>query len=183
MSMIEFVIVVHVKVLLIFRSNSSFTLGSLDLQKLINKRNYSEMVAWGVLLITYVIIIWQELFVKLSLVANGVFFFVFSVVKAIVMAQMAYQLTPEEKVEDTKEYFLGAKKRFFLLTAGVTALNLIEQQFMFNDERSPLLRLGFVGLLVACAFWDNLWMRWTAWVIIYSSLVMILVRMSGGIPA
>ena len=73
------------------------------------------MVAWGVLMITYVIIIWQELFVKLSLVANEVFFFTFSVVKAIVLSQIAYSLTPEEKDKDTKQYFLSVRKRFFLL--------------------------------------------------------------------
>ena len=146
-----------------------------DLLKILRHKNgYAEMIAWGFFLMVYAVIVWQELYTKLAIVANNSLFFVFMVVKAVVLAQLAAVITPEQKGKDTKKYFLKVRKKFFFLAAFITILNLIEQEFLFADDRPLYLRGTTILIFLSCALIDKVWLRWLSWTIITGMLFYIL---------
>lgn len=132
----------------------------IDLLKVFqHKKSYWELVSWGLLLMMIIINTWIELYQKLgSFVDNSLNFYLI-IGQAIMFAQTAYVITPEEKDADTKKYFFSIRKLFFLLLAGTTTVNIIIRYAVFDDERVTWLRPLVIALLLICAFTDNKWIR------------------------
>jgi len=131
-----------------------------DLLKIFrHKRSYWEMVAWGFMMMVYVIIIWLERWTKLGVVATDKWFFILTIVNAVILAQAASILTPEEKDSDTEKYFLLIRKRFFMLLILIVVVNLILQEFFFDDQRPIALRLTILFLFLTCYLVDKVWVR------------------------
>ena len=150
-----------------------------DLLKIFSHRkNYSEMVAWGLMLMVYVIILWLELFDKLDIVTGSAFAFIAMVVKAIILSLAAAKITPEARDSDTKAYFMMVRKAFFLLIAALTLFNLFMQRFIYDDHRPLLERLLMITLFVVCAFVDKSWLRWSVWSITMGFLAILIVRIA-----
>ncbi len=131
-----------------------------DLLKIFqHKKSYWEVVSWGILLFMIIINSWIELYQKLgSFVDNNINFYLI-IGQAIMYAQTAYVITPEEKDADTKQYFHSVKKLFFLLLAGTIIVNVIIRYAVFDDDRAIWLRPLAVVLLLICAYVDKLWVR------------------------
>ena len=131
-----------------------------DLLKIFrHKHSYWEMVAWGFMLMVYVVIIWLELWTKLGAVATDKWFFILTIVNAVILAQAASILTPEEKDSDTEKYFLLIRKKFFMLISLIVVVNLILQEFFFDDQRPIVLRLTILFLFLTCYLVDKVWIR------------------------
>jgi len=153
-----------------------YAVAVVDLLKVFShKKNYLEMVAWGALLMVYVIILWLELWSKLELIGSNKWFFIMIIAKAILLSQIARVITPEQKDTDTKAYFLATRKNFFLLVATLTLFNLLIQELAYNDHRPLPIRLAIIALLIASAFIDKIWVRWGTWTIVMAFLIFILV--------
>ena len=82
-----------------------------DLLKIVrHKINYWEVVFWGILLMINIINHWMELYQKLdALVASHVNFYLI-IGQAMLYAQAANVITPDDKDSDTKQYFFQGKK-------------------------------------------------------------------------
>ena len=131
-----------------------------DLLKIFqHKKNYWEVITWGLLLLIIIINTWIELYQKLgTLLDSNVNFFII-IAQAMLYAQAAGVITPEEKDTDTREYFFDVKKTFFLILAVVTAWNLLVQYVVFDDHREPWIRPTGIILSLICAYVDRIWVR------------------------
>jgi hypothetical protein len=150
----------------------------IDLLKVFgNNKIYWELLAWGSLLMVNIIVIWLELWAKLDLVATDKWFFIFIIIQAILLAQIAAVITPEEKDIDTKIYFQSIRKVFFLLISAIIIFNFLSQEFFYDDERSWIIRPFILMLALACAFINKLWIRIISLVISYGFLIKILISL------
>ena len=145
-----------------------------DLLKIFqHKKNYWEILAWGILLLIIVVNVWTELYQKLgSLVDNNLNFFVI-ITQAIFYALSVSIITPEEVHTDTKEYFFSVKRNFFLILAATTFFNIVVQLLVFDDQRAAWIRPTGIVLLLICAYVDKIWVRTSILVFIYMVALMI----------
>lgn len=139
------------------------------------KKTYWEVVAWGTVMMIYVIITWLELFAKLDMVAANKWYYIVLIGKAIIVAQIASIITPEEKHMDAKDYFLSIKQSFFLLIAALTIFNVLLQEFYYDDHRPLTIRLSIIALTLTCAFFNKIWIRTATLIITIAILVRILI--------
>lgn len=130
-----------------------------DLLKIVrHKINYWEVVFWGILLMINIINHWMELYQKLdALVASHVNFYLI-IGQAMLYAQAANVITPDDKDSDTKEYFFRVRKAFFLILVAIIVANIILQFVVFNDHRTWI-RITGIPLMLACAYINKLWIR------------------------
>jgi hypothetical protein len=140
-----------------------------------NKKTYWEVIAWGSVMMVYIIITWLELFAKLDMIAANKWYYILMIGKAIIVAQIAAIITPEEKDMNTKDYFISIKQGFFLLISLMTIFNYILQEFYYDDHRSWTLRLSIIALTLSCAFINKMWLRVATLIIISAILIQILV--------
>ncbi len=147
----------------------------IDLLKIFqHKKSYWELIMWGSLLFIIIVNSWIELYNKLgSFVDNNINFYLI-IGQAIMYAQAAYVITPEEKDVDTKEYFMAKKKVFFLVVAGTLLFNIVIQYVVFNDERAIWVRPFGVAIIVAAAFIDRVWVRTVIWSVVFVLAVVII---------
>lgn len=131
-----------------------------DLLKIFNHRkNYIEMMGWGIYMMLAVIYTWTQLYAKLDLITDSPTNFFLFIVQAIIMAKLANIITPEEKDHDTKQYFFNIRRTFFILASISTVYNSLLSFFIFEDRIPFLLRgLGITFFLIA-AFSNNFWLR------------------------
>lgn len=131
----------------------------IDLLKIFqHKTNYWELVGWGLFLMVIIINTWIELYNKLgSFVDNNLNFFLI-IAQAILFAQAAYVLTPEEKDIDTRKYFHDIRKKFFIIITAITAYNILVQFLIYQDDRLYVRLIGVV-LFAICIFVDKVWVR------------------------
>ncbi len=131
-----------------------------DLLKVFKSRTtYWEITGWGILLMIVIINTWAQLYNKLgALVDSNINFFII-IGQAIVYAQAASLITPEEKHLNTKEYFQGIRKPFFLILTGIPIFNLLVAFFVFDDNAPAWRRPMGLLLGVVCAFYDRVWFR------------------------
>ena len=123
-----------------------------------HKKNYWEIVFWGVMLLITIINNWIDLYQKLEiLVDNNINFFLI-IGQAMVYAQAANVITPDDKDSDTKEYFFKIRKTFFLIIVGSILVNLLLQFVVFDDHKFWL-RITGIPLILVCAFIDKIWLR------------------------
>ena len=131
-----------------------------DLLKIFDHRkNYIEIVGWGLFTMMAVIFSWIELYNKLELVtANNTNFFLI-VIQSVLYAKAAGIITPEEKDVDTKQYFFEVRKLFFLLLSASTLFNLLLQYFLYHNHPMLWLRIVTIIFFLSCAYVNKSWIR------------------------
>ncbi len=135
-----------------------------DLLKIFrHKKTYWEVLVWGLLLMIIIINTWTELYQKLEhLVENSLHFFII-IAQAILYAQAANVITPEEMHIDTRKYFFSIRRTFFLILGSTTLMNLLVNYFVFADDREMWIRPTAFALILICAFVDKVWIRTAIW--------------------
>jgi hypothetical protein len=142
-----------------------------------HKKSYWEMIAWGLVLMVYIVIIWLELWTKLDVVATDKWFFILTIVSAVILAQTSSLLTPEEKDTDTEKYFLLIRRRFFLLLILIVGVNLALQELFYDDQRPLIFRITFITLFVLCALVDKVWVRAMSFAVVMFFLISVIVKL------
>lgn len=133
-----------------------------DLLKIFShKKSYFELVGWGVFCLLAIIISWSEIYNKVELIVNDNLSFYVLVIQSIIIARIAAVITPEERHINTKKYFMGIKKNFFLLLALSGFVNLLSQYFVYNDQSPIYLRPLLILIMLSCAFYNKVWFRTT----------------------
>jgi hypothetical protein len=138
------------------------------------RKTYWEVLAWGSVFMVYIIIIWLELWAKLDIVATDKWFFILIILKAILVAQIAAIITPEEKDINTKEYFLSNRVQFFLMISALVIFNIVLQEFFYDDHRPWVIRSAILALSLACVFINKSWIRIATLVVTFALLISIL---------
>jgi hypothetical protein len=121
-----------------------------------------------------IIIIWLELWTKLDLVANDKWFFILTIFKAILLAQIAASITPEEKDTNTKNYFLSVRVQFFLMVSALVIFNIVLAEFFYDDHRPWVIRFSILALALACVFFNKAWIRVVNVIVTFGLLINIL---------
>jgi biotin transporter BioY len=123
----------------------------------------------------YIVIVWLELFAKLELVSANKWFYLMTIGKAVIVAQIAAVITPEDKDIDHKEYFFTVRRTVFLLISVLILVNFALQEFFYNDERPLIIRGILILATVSNAIWDKVWLRVIGAAVIFGILVNILI--------
>ncbi|MGL1885547.1 MAG: hypothetical protein OCD76_03440 [Reichenbachiella sp.] len=140
-----------------------------DLLKVFSHRkNYYEMVGWGVMYLFAIITLWLDLYPLLPKLVDSNVSFVLIIAQAVLYARGANILTPEKSDEDTELYFMKHKKYFFLIIAGIVFSNMVLQLTIQKDSIPVWYRLIWLTVTFALAFWDKVWFRNIILVIIFS---------------
>lgn len=141
-----------------------------DLLKIFShKKNYIEMVGWGLFVMMAVIFSWIELYHKLVVITSNNISFFFIIIQAIIFAKVAAIITPEEKDVDTKEYYFNVRRTFFLLLSAMTVYGILMQYFVYDDQSPSWLRPLAIVFYIICGFSSKYWLR-----LITLSIVLIL---------
>ncbi len=131
-----------------------------DLLKIFShKKNYIEVVGWGMFTMLVVIFNWIELYNKLELITSNSLNFFLIIIQAILFAQIAGIITPEEKDADTKKYFFEIRRTFFWLISAGSMLNILLQFFVYDDHSPSWLRPVAIVFFLICAYSDKFWIR------------------------
>jgi hypothetical protein len=101
---------------------------------------------------------WMDLYQKLNAIVDNNLNFYLIIGQAMIYAQAANVITPNEKDTQTKEYFFRVRKTFFLIILGAVALNTL-LQFVVFDDHMFWIRVTGVPLILACALIDKIWLR------------------------
>lgn len=130
-----------------------------DLLKIVqHKVNYWEVVFWGILLMITIINHWMDLYQKLEAIVDDNLNFFLIIGQAMVYAQAANVITPDQGDKDTRAYFFKIRKTFFLILVGTIVVNMLLQFIVFDDQKTWL-RITGIPLMLACAFIDKIWVR------------------------
>ena len=139
-----------------------------DLMKIFqHRKNYWEVIIWGIYIFMSIVFMWTELFEKLGNLTTDIKNFFLIIIQSIVMAQVVSVITPEEKDIDTEYYFLSQRRRFFLLLAGLGTMNILMELVVFDDGRPSWMRPIFIILSLICAFIDKIWLRTSIWLFLF----------------
>jgi len=131
-----------------------------DLLKIFNhKKTYFELIGWGVLFLTAIVISWSEIYAKVDIIVKDNISFYVLIIQSIIIARIAAVITPEERHINTKKYFMEVKRNFFLLIALSTFVNILSQYYVFNDYSPVYLRPLVIVIMLACAYYDKIWFR------------------------
>ena len=138
-----------------------------DLLKIFShKKNYIEMVGWGIFVMIGLIFAWIELFNKLDTVTNSNFSFFAIIIQAVLFARLSSLITPEEKDTETKEYFFSIRKIFFLLLTIVTVYGMLMRYFVYDDNAPLWMRPFVIGIYLICGYSNKYWLRITLLILI-----------------
>ena len=137
----------------------------IDLLKIIqHKKNYWEVVTWGVYMFLLIIFVWTELYQKLETITDNNLNFLLIIVQAVLFTRAVHIITPEEKDIDTKKYFSDNRKLFFLTLLALVVVNVAIEKIVFDDQRVVWMRpTSFISVLI-CAFVDKRWLRTSIWI-------------------
>ena len=146
-----------------------------DLLKIFNhKKNYIEMMGWGIYVMFAVIHNWTELYAKLELITDSQLNFFLFIVQAILLAKMANIITPEAKDDDTKAYFFSVRKPFFFLASITLIYNILLQHFIFEDKVPFFLRAVGVTTFLIVGFSNKFWLRITILALVFGISLLLL---------
>ena len=149
-----------------------------DLLKIFrHKNNYWEMLGWGIMLMMYIVIIWLELWSKMEIVATNKWFFMLLIGHAILLSQTSHVLTPEAEDNDTEKYFYTNRKKFFVLTTLMVVLNMVIQEFFYDDQRPWFFRLSLVLVCIICVVVNKVWVRTLSLAIVLSLLIGLIIKL------
>jgi hypothetical protein len=131
-----------------------------DLLKIFShKKNYIEMVGWGLFVMMAVIFSWIELYDKLAVITGNNINFFFTIFHSIIFAKAAAIITPEEKDVNTKEYYFNVRKSFFLLLTAMTIYGMLMQYFVYDDNSPSWLRPLAIVFYLISGLSNNYWFR------------------------
>lgn len=132
----------------------------IDLLKIFShKKNYFEMVGWGIFVMMAVIFSWIELYDKLAFITGNNINFFFTIIHAIIFAKAAAIITPEEKDVDTKEYYFEVRKTFFWILTGMTIYGMLMQYFVYDDNSPSWLRPMAIMFYLISGYSNKNWVR------------------------
>ena len=131
-----------------------------DLLKIFgHRKNYIEMVGWGVFIITLVIFSWIELYNKLEIITSSNLSFFMIIGQAILLAKIAAVITPEDKDEDTERYFFDIRKTFFWLLSAATFFEFVLQYTVYNNNAPSWLKATAIIIYLSVAYSNKFWVR------------------------
>ncbi len=131
-----------------------------DLLKIFNhKKNYIEMMGWGLFVMLALIYTWIELFNKLDTVTNNNISFFLIIFHAVLFARAAAIITPEKNDVDTKKYFMEIRKKFFWLLSFVAVYSMFMRYFVFDDNNPSWLRPFIIIIYLSAAYSNKYWLR------------------------
>lgn len=137
-----------------------FGVAVVDLLKVFShKKPYFEMLGWALFLMGAIIALWIDLYDRLEQITNNNLLFILLIGQAMLYAQSATVLTPEERDVDTKKYFLEHYRLFFTLITTTIIFNFLLNQFVYVNTDRQFLRLfgaAIVGILI---FINKRWLR------------------------
>ena len=149
-----------------------------DLLKIFShKKNYIEMVGWGIFVMLGVIFNWIELFNKLEFITTGNLSFFLIIIQAILYSRVAAIITPEERDVDTKKYFLSVRIKFFWFLSIITIYGMIMRYFVYDDQSTFWLRPLIIVFYLSAAYTNKDWLRMS---ILILTLTLIVVRVFTG---
>ena len=138
-----------------------------DLLKIFShKKNYIEMMGWGLFVMIGTIFTWIELFNKLEKLTGDNISFFLIIFQAVLFARAAALITPEVSDTDTKAYFMEIRKRFFLLLGIIAAYGMMMRHFVYDDNVVLWLRPLLIVIYIITAFSNNFWVRIGALILI-----------------
>ena len=135
-----------------------YGVGLVDLLKIFRSGIYWEISVMAVFLFVNLIINWFLFFERLQIVSDDIAVFTLTMISPMLFTRACVVLTPEYEVEDTKHYFEGIRKIFFLLLGSQTVVNIIIEQVVHDDGFNFIRILGAI-ILFLCAYYDKLWLR------------------------
>jgi hypothetical protein len=124
-----------------------------------HKKNYIEMVGWGIFIMMLVIFSWMELYQKLEAITNSNLSFFLIIGQAILLTNIAKVITPEREDENTEVYFFEVQQRFFLLLFGAAIYALVIQYFVFDDHSPSRIRPLALVVNLVMAYSQKFWLR------------------------
>lgn len=131
-----------------------------DLLKIFShKKNYIEIVGWGIYTMMAVIFTWTELYKRLDLITDETINFYLIIIQAIMFAMLARLITPEEKDEDTKSYFFQVRKPFFILASVLISYGILLHYYFYDDRLPVWLRLFAIVVYLVVAYTNKFWLR------------------------
>ena len=149
-----------------------------DLLKIFNhKKNYIEMLGWGIYVMIGVIFNWTILFNKLELITVGNASFFLIIIQAVLFSRAAAIITPEQKDVDTKGYFMEIRVKFFWLISFIVIYGMLMRYFIYDDQTIYWLRPIAIALYLSAAYSNKYWLRMS---IMIAALILVLVRIFTG---
>jgi len=149
-----------------------------DLLKIFNhKKNYIEMVGWGLYVMTGLIFSWIELFNKLERITGDNISFFLIIFQSVLFARAAALITPEEADTNTKEYFMDIRKKFFWLLSIIAMYGMMMRYFVYDDHVVLWMRPLMIAIYLVTGYSNNFWVRATTLTLI---LALIIVRVFAG---
>lgn len=131
-----------------------------DLLKIFHhKKNYIELVGWGLIMMMTVIFAWIELYNKLQAVTSNNLSFFLIIGQAIFYAKIASLITPEAEDVDTKAYFMGVRKTLFWLFSAIAVYGIALQYFLYHDSTPAWLRFLAIGIFLITGYSNNFGVR------------------------
>ncbi|MFY0628179.1 MAG: hypothetical protein JXR07_17910 [Reichenbachiella sp.] len=145
-----------------------------------HKRNYFEIVGWGLTFMLGIVTLWINLYVKLDAIVSSNLSFLLIIVQSVLYSRGAHIITPEEQHNDTKAYFKSIRKQFFTLLALIVLCNLLIQEVVQSSHTPVELRILAVLLYVTLIVFDKVWLRTTV-MFLTASLILLDLLIPGGL--
>ncbi len=131
-----------------------------DLLKIFyHKKNYIEIVGWGIFIMMTVIFAWIELFNKFTAVTSNNLSYFLIIGQAIFYAKIASLITPEAKDVDTKAYFMSVRKTLFLLISTIALYGIFLQYFLYKDSTPAWVRAIGIVIFLITGYSNKYWVR------------------------
>jgi hypothetical protein len=131
-----------------------------DLLKIFSHRkNYFEMVGWGIFVLLVVVFSWMELYHKLESVTGNNLNFFLIIAQSILFSQAAALITPEQDIIDTKAYFFEKRKNFFFVLIAISLLGFVMQYLVFDDQKPSWIRPLAITFFLIGAYSNKTWLR------------------------
>lgn len=124
-----------------------------------HKKNYIEMVGWGIFTMLAVIFTWIELYKKLDLITESNFTFFMIIGQAVLLARLARIITPEKEHDDTKKYFFDVRKSYFWLLIITLGVMVLMQYMVYDDSTPNWFRPILAIFFLICAYSKLFWLR------------------------
>lgn len=135
-----------------------YGIGLADLLKAFRPKIYWEITAMATILILNLIISWFLFSNMLSVAGENLGIFALTLVAPMLFTRACNVLTPEADVQDTREHYVKILKPFFLLLSAHVLVNILIQIFI-QDDGLNIFRIFGIPLLIACAYFNKLWLR------------------------
>lgn len=79
--------------------------------------------------------------------------------QAILIAKISAVITPEDRDEDTKQYFFENRKTFFWLLSISTIYGFILQYAVYDNQAPSWLKVTAIAIYLSVAYSSKYWVR------------------------